>query len=62
MSGESDTVFTSPFHHNCWLVFMICRSPNHCILLTCVYHVDFPAKKGEELDKVFQDLEDLLKI
>jgi len=41
------------------------RSSYSCVLsvVTSVrVLVDFPPKKGEELDKVFQDLEDLLKI
>lgn len=35
---------------------MLSVVPHACLL------ADFPPKKGEELDKVFQDLEDLLKI
>ena len=60
MSRESIIVFTSTFYHYCWLVVTV----DHLItIVTCVScHLDFPPKKGAELDKVFQDLEDLLKI
>lgn len=41
-------------------VLHIIQTP--CTLLHAFIIIDFPPKKGAELDKVFQDLEDLLKI
>lgn len=60
MCGKSDSVFASTFNHNCRLVFITHQLNTAHLHVFCL--PDFPPKKGAELDKMFQDLEDLLKI
>ena len=60
MCRESDPVFASSFHYNRRLVCI--THYKNIMYLHVFFIIDFPPKKGAELDKVFQDLEDLLKI